>query len=129
MDQRIGFIEHRGTRILLIDLSHATAEEILELLPEIQELVTSEPRDSVLTLADFTGGEVRREVADHIKKTLVFDRPYVKRAAWVGTDHVPRVFMEAFHTFSRRDFALFQTREEAMDWLVADAEVPGNGGS
>ena len=120
MEKRVRFLEHRGQRILLVDLSHCSAAEILGLLPEIQDVVTSEPRDSVLSLADYTGAEVHREVADRVKKTLVFDRPHVKKSALVGTDHVPQVFLEAFHTFARRDFGLFQTREEAMEWLVAE---------
>jgi hypothetical protein len=122
MEKRVRFLEHRGKQILLVDLSHLKAAEILELLPDIQEIVTSEPRNSVLSLGDYTDTEVRREVADQIKKTLVFDRPHVKKSALVGTDHVPHVFLEAFHTFAQRDFGLFQTREEAMDWLVADTE-------
>jgi hypothetical protein len=118
MDERIRFITHQGKRILLIDLSQCSAEEIVRLLPEIQDVMTSEPRDSVLALGDFTNAQVRRETADHIKKTLVFDRPHVKRAAWVGTEKIPRVFMDAFKNFSQRDLPTFKTREEALDWLV-----------
>jgi hypothetical protein len=28
--------------------------------------------------------------------------------------------MENFHSFSQREIATFETREEAMDWLVAE---------
>jgi hypothetical protein len=30
------------------------------------------------------------------------------------------VFQENIKSFSQRDFPAFQTREEAMDWLVAE---------
>jgi hypothetical protein len=53
-----------------------------------------------------------------MKEVAVFDRPYVKRAAFVGAEILPDVFYEALKTFSRREFCKFKTREEAMDWLV-----------
>ena len=118
MEERIRFITHQGKKILLIDFSHCSAEEILHLLPDVQELITSEPRSSVLTLGDFTGAEVRKEVADRLKQTLVFDRPYVKHAALVGVEKIPRVFLDSFKTFSQRELPDFKTRQEAMDWLV-----------
>ena len=50
----------------------------------------------------------------------MFDRPYVKRAAFVGALNLPRVFYEALKTFSQREFRKFKAREEAMDWLVRE---------
>jgi hypothetical protein len=120
MEDRIRFITHQGKKILLIDFSQCSAQEILKLLPDVQDVITSEPRNSVLTLGDFTGADVRREVADRLKQTLVFDRPYVKRAALVGVEKVPKVFLDAFKTFSQRELPAFKTREEAMGWLVKD---------
>ena len=118
LEHRVRFISHRKQKILLIDFSHCSPEEILTLLPVIQDMVTAEPRGSVLTMADFTEAEVRHDVADAIKRTLVFDRPHVKRSAFVGAEQIPHVYLDAFKSFSRRDLPNFATREEAMDWLV-----------
>jgi hypothetical protein len=74
----------------------------------------------VLTLADFTGAEIDKTVATRVKEVLVLDRPFVKRSAWVGTESLPHVFYEHFKSFSQRELPVFQTREEAMDWLVED---------
>lgn len=120
MEDRIRFITHLNKKILLLDFSHCSAKEVLKLLPEVQDVITSEPRDSVLALADFTGAQVRREVADRIKQTLVFDRPHVKRAAWVGTEKIPKVFLDAFKTFSQRELPPFKTRQEGLEWLVKE---------
>ena len=70
--------------------------------------------------ASFTGAEVDKNVANRIKEVLVLDRPYVKRAAWVGTENMPHIFYEHFKNFSQRDLPTFKTREEAMEWLVQD---------
>lgn len=120
MEERIRFIAHQGKTILLVDFSQCTADEILRLLPDIQELITTQPRNSVLAFGDFTGAEFRRDVAERIKETLVFDKPYVKRSALVGVDKIPKVFLDSFRTFSQRELPVFKTREEALDWLVKE---------
>ena len=115
---RVRFIEHKGRAILLIDFSHCQGKDMLLLLEQVRADVANHEPGTVLTLADFTGAKIDKEVATRIKEVLTLDRPYVKKSAWVGTDSVPHVFYEHFKSFSRRDFPTFQTREEAMDWLV-----------
>lgn len=118
MDERIRFVEHREKPILLIDFSGLTAEEFLPIVDEAQRKIALMPPNSALTLADFTGAHLDKAAAMRIKEALVFDRPHVKRSAWVGTESLPKVFYENFKSFSQRDFPAFATREEAMDWLV-----------
>ncbi|MBS1851644.1 MAG: hypothetical protein JST79_12075 [Acidobacteria bacterium] len=120
MTQRIQFIEHAGQKVLLLDFSHATRQQMILLLEEIQLTVTQQPRNSVLVLADFTEAPVDKSIATKIKEVLVFDRPHVKRAAWIGTEGLPKVFYENFKSFSQREFPTFKTREEAMDFLVKE---------
>ena len=120
MEDRLRFIKHKERDILLIDLCNASKQDLLDVLVSVQETVSEHPRDSVLILADFAGTHIDKEVATRIKEVLVLDRPYVKRAAWVGTEGVPAVFYENFKAFSRRDFPTFDTREEAMEWLVSE---------
>jgi len=120
MDERISFISHRGKAIMLIDFSHCESKEILLMLEEIQRTVARHERGTLLTLADMTGAHIDRAVATRMKEVLVLNRPYVKRSAWVGAESLPHVYYENFKTFSQREFPPFKTREEAMDWLVAD---------
>ena len=120
MGEELRFIEHSGKQVLLIDFTGGTHDEILALLAEIQATIEEQPRGSVLTLADFHGAQIDKAVAARIKEVLVFDRPYVKRSAWVGTENLPKVFYENFKHFSHRDFPVFSSREEALDWLVRE---------
>jgi hypothetical protein len=120
MDDRIHFVEHKGKRILKIDFSHATAQQMQLLLEHVRMTVAQHARESLLTLADMTDATVDHAVATKIKEVLTLDRPFVKKAAWVGTEHIPRAFLESFHNFSRRDIVAFKTLEEAMDWLVEE---------
>ena len=119
-DERLRFIKHKGQVIYVVDFKNCPAKEILLLVEQIRADIARHAPGSVLTLADFTGAEIDRAVATRMKEVLVLDRPYVKRSAWVGTESLPHVFFEHFKNFSQRDFPVFTTREEAMDWLVSD---------
>jgi hypothetical protein len=120
MDDRIRFFEHQGKQILLLDFSHANANEMQLLLEYVRVTVAQHSRESLVTLADFTGCAVDHAVATRIKEVLTLDRPFVKKTAWVGSESIPHAFMENFHTFSQREIVTFGTREEAMDWLVKE---------
>jgi hypothetical protein len=119
-ESRIRFISHQGKKILLIDVSNCSASELKRLAALVPEYVTSEPKNSVLLLADFTGAEFDHEAAMQLKESTVFDRPHLKRSAWVGVDSMPRVFYQNIKSFSQRELPTFKTREEALEWLVKD---------
>src|ERR1700691_3128393 len=123
MEDRIRFIEHQAMQILLVDISHCQPSEVATILLLVPSYVTSEPRGSVLLLADFTGAEFDRIAIDRIKESAVFDRPHLKRSAWVGIEKLPKVFYEHIKNFSQRDLPAFETREKAMDWLVSSEEL------
>jgi hypothetical protein len=119
-DERLRFIKHKGHAIFLIDLSHCQEKELLFLLEQVKNIVARHAHGTLLTLGDFTGAEVDKKVFTRMKEVLVVDRPYVKRSAWVGAESVPQVFYEHIKSFSQRELPVFKTREEAMDWLVAE---------
>ena len=120
MPDRISFITHKGKPIMVIDFSHCEVKELMLLLEEVKHTVERHERGSLLTLADMSGAHIDRNVATRMKEVLAMDRPYVKRSAWVGVDSVPHVYYENMKSFSQRDFPAFKTREEAMQWLVAE---------
>jgi hypothetical protein len=120
MSERLRFIEHAGKQVLLIDFGGCSHEEMFALLAELKATIEEQPRDSVLTLADFHDAQIDKAIATRMKEVLVFDRPYVKRSAWVGTESLPKVLYENFKHFSQRDFPTFSSREEALEWLVRE---------
>jgi len=118
LDDRLHFVKHKGHAIFVIDFRNCMAKELLLLLELVRTDIARHPPGSVLTLADFEGAQIDKNVATRMKEVLVLDRPYVKKSAWVGAQSLPHVFYEHFKSFSQRDFPTFNTREEAMDWLV-----------
>jgi hypothetical protein len=117
---RVHYLMHKGQPILLVDYTHCTPQQVIEVADRVQTEIAKQPANSVLALADYTGAQVDKAAATRIQEALVFDRPKVKRSAWVGTEDLPNAFYEKFKNFSQRDFPKFATREEAMEWLVSD---------
>ena len=121
MQNRIRFINHGGKKILMVDFSNCPADEVEEIARAVPDYVTVNPHGSVLVLTDFTGAAFDRDALRAMKETAVFDKPYVKKSALIGTESLPRDFYEDMTRFSRRELPIFKTREEALDWLATDS--------
>ncbi|HLH05784.1 MAG TPA: hypothetical protein VKW78_00955 [Terriglobales bacterium] len=116
---RIRLITHGGHSILLVDVSGCESPEMIRVIDEVPKHVREHPKGSLLLLADFTGAQFSREVVERLKIATVFDRPHLKRSAWVLTANLPKALYESIKTFSGRNLPIFATREEALDFLVA----------
>ena len=120
MHERIQFISHKGKQILVVDFSNCLPREGEEVARAVPEYVTVQPRGSVLLLVDFAKASFDGEALRAMKESAVFDKPYIKKSAWVGADSVPHGFEQNLKDFSRRQFPIFKSREEALTWLVKD---------
>lgn len=123
MEERIQFVTYRGKQVLVVDISNCTPEQVTKLAQLVAAQIAGEPRDSVLLLADFTGSKFDKAAIESLKQATVYDRPHLKRSAWVGTEALPKVFYENLKAFSQRDLPTFKTREEALEWLVAEEKM------
>jgi hypothetical protein len=122
--ERLRFIPHQGKQILLIDASNCSAGEVEKIFRAVPDVVMTRPKGSVLILSDVTGASFDPEATRVMKETAVFDKPYVKKSAWTGKAKVPPKFaedlVENMSKFARREFPVFESREEALAWLVKD---------
>jgi hypothetical protein len=120
LTDHIHFINHQNKQVLLLDLSNCSAAEVRKIFQAVPEFVTVRRRDSVLMLSDFTGASFDLEAVRAMKETAVFDKPYVKKSAWTGTENLPKAFAEDVSSFSHRKFPVFETRKEALAWLTKE---------
>jgi hypothetical protein len=120
MHERIQFISHQKKQILLVDFSNCSAVEVEKLARAVPDTVTAQPRASVLLLADFSGASFDHEALRAMKESAVFDKPYIKKSAWIGAENLPPVFEKNLKAFSRREFTIFKSREEGLTWLVKE---------
>ena len=92
---RIRFVTQGDQRILLLDFTNCTAQEVSAIADQAPAIEAQEPSGSVLVVADFSGAEFSRNAVEHIKFATVFDRAYIKRAAWVLTGNLPKALYDA----------------------------------
>ena len=117
--ERIHFITYRDKRLMIADCSDCSPEELAAVIDEVPKHVTKEPLGSVLALGDFSGSTFTKETVEHLKLAAVFDRPHLKRAAWVFTENLSKTLLESVRAFSAREIPTFKTREEALEYLVS----------
>lgn len=116
---RIRFITHRKQRVLLVDFTDCAPDEVAAIADQVPDTVTHEPPGSVLLLGDFSRAQFTRECVEHVKIAAAFDRPHLKRSAWVLTENLPKALYDSVRTFSAREIPIFVTRDEALDYLVS----------
>jgi len=118
IDYRIRFFTHKGKEILLVDLSNY-AQRVEQIARKVPDYVTTKPPKSVLLLADFAGASLDQNAVWTMKESAVFDKPHINKTAWVGAEKFPEELKNELTKFARREFPIFKSREEALEWLVS----------
>lgn len=118
--ERARFISHRGRKIFLLDCSGCKALEIAAIIAETARQVRSQPLASVRTVTVAGGGRFDQETIQQLKELTKGNAPYVDRAAVVGITGLYKVVIMAVSVFSNRNFHLFDTLDEALDYLATD---------
>ncbi|HEY0142158.1 MAG TPA: hypothetical protein VGF48_14765 [Thermoanaerobaculia bacterium] len=117
---------HNGRRIFYTDFS-GFGRDTAALRTEVDDVdaeILRQPKDSVLALADLRGTVTGTEVVDLFKKSAKRTNGYVRKQAVVGITGVQRILASAVARFSGQSLHLFDTIEEANEWLAAD-KSPG----
>jgi hypothetical protein len=71
-------------------------------------------------LVDFRGASFDAEAIRVVKETAVFDKPYIKKASRIGRGTTLDNVSTEIRDFSRREFPIFSSFQEAVAWLVRD---------
>jgi hypothetical protein len=120
MSDRLKKISHRGCSILFTDYSNfITFEEWKVLFDAERQLMPKEQLGSVLALAVFTGSRFSASVFSALKELAVHNKPYIKASALVGLSSLQQgVFLKGIERTADRSFGLFDTVDQAKDWLA-----------
>jgi len=118
--RRVQFIEHNGRRVLFINYADCDIPMLKAVADEMHRVISKEPAHSVLTLNDVTGTSFDSESVAVLKSRVAANAPYVRKAAVIGISGLQRLIYEAVQRFSRRSIPLFNSRDEALNWLVKD---------
>lgn len=113
---------YKGSRILYSDFS-GFGRDVNALRVEVDAVdaeILREPKDSVLALADLRGTVTGSDVVDLFKQSAKRTNGYVRKQAVIGVTGVQRILASAVARFSGQSLHLFDTVDEANEWLAGD---------
>jgi hypothetical protein len=118
---RVSVIDHKGRKVILLDFSGVTqpADWAAAVADTRRLFATLPPDRSALTLTDVSGTRYNRDTVDALKELTVANTAFVKAGAVVNTSVMHRAIIGMIALFARRKFEVFETRAQALDWLVA----------
>ena len=119
---RAKFVVHKGKQIFKMDCTAASLDEMNAVIAECIQQVRNQPEKSVLTLTIAGGTAFSGDTITKLKELARDNTPYVKAGAIVGITGLYKVVFSAVSMFSKRRFYLFDTVEEAMDFLADYSE-------
>jgi hypothetical protein len=114
---RINFIEHKGKKLLHLDLSNAKASEVIQLCRDATPVIAGQPEKSLRTLTDVTDMTFNTEASEALKHFTMHNKPYVIAGAVVGVTGLKKIIYNAVLRFSGRNIVAFNTLDEAKNWL------------
>jgi hypothetical protein len=118
--KRLGFIEHKGKRILTINSAGADFQMVKAIAAECWHIVSSQELKSVRTLNDLEGAEFTSESVRVLSELAAKNRPYVVRGAVIGIKGLRFFAFQTVVSVTRRPLKLFGDRLQALNWLAQD---------
>jgi hypothetical protein len=110
------FIDHRGKRILYVNLAHTSPAQHANGLEATERAILAQGGGPVLLLLDVTGAVVNHETEQIVATFMERTKARIRARAVVGASGLKR------RAFDRPTWpaaqALFDDLEHARDWLV-----------
>ena len=114
------FTREYGKEIFELHFSYEVVEEAVPLIEECARQIRQRPENSVLTITIVDAGKFNSELVEKLKGLTQGNRPYVRKAAVVGITGIYKIVMTAINIFSKREFKLCESKEEAIKYLIQD---------
>jgi len=114
-----GFVTHKGKRIYIIDAEGIGPEEVDALADKAAAEIRAEAPGSVLTITQAKDARIDMQVVGTLRKLAEGNRPYVRAACVTGLSQPQKLVFLTLKVLARREFTLFDTVDEAKDYLAA----------
>jgi hypothetical protein len=118
------FIEYKGKSIYYVDYSDIkTNEEFMAVIRQsngFREKVKAEGKKNLLMLVDVSGSFVYGDVLTELKKAGKITKEITVKEAVVGISGGKRILLKIVQSFTNMNLKVFDTIDEAKDWLVID---------
>lgn len=115
------FITYKGKRILYVDYTTCeNTQDTINVINGVRDLYLK-TTESYLSLNNFTNVAVNNEYMEVVKKygKEIFDARTTRNAA-IGITGIKRVLLGAYNIVVKNKLLAFDTKEEALEYLVKD---------
>jgi hypothetical protein len=116
--ETVQILEHNGKKITYLDFTNCDRKKVAAVLEEIQPAIKSQPPKSVLTLVNVENLVFNAEILKAFQDFTRENKPYVKAGAVLGIKGLQKVAYDAVMRVAERQLPIFDTVDEAKDWLV-----------
>jgi len=115
----LSYIQHKGKKIMYLDYTHCkNSQEMIEVLNEVRREY-ERTTETFVAVADFRGNfgssefmkEANKLAKDHLDKRTL-------KTAVLGVLGIKRILLNAYNAIVNNKLVAFDTREEALDYLV-----------
>jgi hypothetical protein len=116
----VSYINHKGKKIMIVDYRQCkSTEDTLKVLEQVRQeyMKTNEMIISLNDFRDAYGSNEFMKKANELGKEL-FDKRTIKTAA-IGVTGIKKILVNAYNVFVKNKIMIFDTKEEALDWLAA----------
>ena len=116
------WIEHKGKKIFYQDFSKNfyNSAAVKAELAEVQKIVTSQPKDSVLVLSDFRDTTVGSELLSSMNAASTATKAYVNKTAVLGVTGIKRKMADLLTALTGQPLKYFDDLESAKNWLTEE---------
>jgi len=119
---RSEWIEHHGKKIFYQDFSKLfyNAAAVKAELKEVQEIVKSQPKDSVLVLTDLRDTNIGSDLLPSMNAASAATKVYVHKTAVLGVSGTKRKLADLLSSLTGQPLKYFDDIESAKKWLIED---------
>jgi hypothetical protein len=121
------WVTWKGQRILYQEFSGfgRDAEALEREVDLVDAEIVKQAPGSILALADLNGTVTSSAVVELFKRSASVTKPFVAKQAVIGVGGVQKFLAQMVARASGQALQLFNSREEAMDWLAGEAPTAG----
>ena len=117
---RIRWVKYKEKLILYFDYSNfLTSDETIDTIQAANKYVKDLGKHDILLLVDVTGSAANEDiVVNALKNNALTVKPYVKKAAIFGVAISQGIILTIVNMFSNLNIKPFNTKYDALGWLV-----------
>lgn len=113
-------LDIKGKEVLVIDYSGCKEGDMMKLLDQLKELVYDDPDKKRLILSCHENSYLTASFMRYAEMKTRESLDMIEKLAFTGVDPVKKIIVKGYALMFKRNFKIFNTREEAIAYLVSD---------